>query len=116
MSETNKIKCCIKISDEALDDILSYAFLRATYWLYSQNIKEHKRAFNYTLLVPVTEDDSEFKKYHLTKNILLSGLKQYIEEYGITIDKDGDIDVSSIDSFDCELILQYALFGEQVFG
>ena len=43
-------------------------------------------------------------------------MKQYIEEYGITIDKDGDVDVSSIDSFDCELILQYALFGEQVYG
>ena len=112
----NNLKVTIKISDENLDDILACAFMSACYWLYSDNIKEHKRDFHYALLVPITDDDSELKKYTLTKNILLSGLKQYIEEWGIKLNEYGEVDTGSLDYSDCELILQYALFGKQVFG
>ena len=74
----NKLKVTIKVSDENLDDILACAFMSANYWLYSNNIKEHKRDFHYTLLVPINDDDSELKKYTLTKNILLSKLSSII--------------------------------------
>ena len=116
MEELNKVKVTIKISNEGLSSILSSAFMSSSYWLYPSNIKEHKADFHYTLLVPITDDDSEFEKYHLTKNILLSGLKQYIEEFGVTLEENGEIDTCCLDNADCELILQYALFGEQVFG
>lgn len=111
----NTIQVPIKVSDETLEDILETAFYSANYWLYSKNIK-HKKGFNYDFLVPITDDDSEFERYTLCRRKLLKGLIQYISEYGIASLEDGEVNSSVLDGCDCDLILQYALFGEQVFG
>ena len=111
----NTIQVPIKVDDEGLENILESAFYSANYWLYSKNIK-YKKGFNYDLLVPVDDNDTDFEKYTLNKRKLLKGLTQYISEYGIASLEDGRINTCVLDNCDCELILQYALFGEQVFG
>lgn len=115
----NKIKCTLNISNEDLEDLLETAFIRSEYWLYITKTK-HKGGFNYDLFVPEDdknywEENREIGKYSLTKRKLLKGLQQFIETYGCKIE-DGSIDVCSIDGCDCDLILQFALFGEQVYG
>lgn len=111
----NTIQVPIKVDNEDLSNILFSAFCSAKYWLYDRNI-DYINDLEYKLLVPVTDDDSEFEEYTLDKDKLLKGLTQYISEYGIASLEDGRINTCVLDSCDCELILQYALFGEQVFG
>mgnify|MGYP003304364810 CR=1 FL=1 len=111
----NTIQVPIKVSDETLGDILFSAFVSAKYWLYDENI-DYISEFTYKLKVPITDDDSELEEYTLDKDKLLKGLSQYISEYGIASMEDGEVNASVLDGCDCELILQYALFGEQVFG
>lgn len=111
----NTIQVPIKVEDEDLENILFSAFISAKYWLYDENI-EYIDKFNYKFQVPITDDDSELEEYTLSKDKLLKGLTQYISEYGIASLEDGRINTCVLDSCDCELILQYALFGEQVFG
>lgn len=111
----NTIQVPIKVSDESLEEILFSAFCSAKYWLYDKNIT-YLSKFNYKFLVPITDDDSELEEYTLNKDKLLCGLRQYVSEYGIASMEDGEINPCCLDNCDCELILQYALFGEQVFG
>ena len=111
----NTIQVPVKVSDETLEEILESAFMSANYWLYPNKIT-HKKGLSYDLLVPEDDTDTTFEKCTLNKRKLLKGLKQYVNKYGIASIEDGEIDSSVLDSFDCELILQYALFGEQVFG
>ena len=111
----NTIQVPIKVEDEDLENILFSAFCSAKYWLYDENI-EYIDKFNYKFQVPITDDDSELEEYTLSKDKLLKGLTQYISEYGIASLEDGRINTCVLDNCDCELILQYALFGEQVFG
>jgi hypothetical protein len=111
----NTIHVPIKVSDETLGDILETAFNSASYWLYGKNIK-HKGGFNFDLLVPITDDDSEFERNTLCKRKLLKGLIQYISEYGIASMENGEVNSCVLDGCDCDIILQFALFGEQVFG
>ena len=116
MKSTNTIKIPINITDENLEDILETAFISTSYWLYWGCIKKcGKGKFNYTLLVPEDDTDTEFKKYTLTKNKLLKGVREYISKYGCNIE-DGELDTCSIDGWGCDIILQYALFNEVVFG
>ena len=111
----NTIQVPIKVDDEDLEDILFSAFCSAKYWLYDENI-EYIDKFTYKFQVPITDDDSELEEYTLDKDKLLKGLTQYISEYGIASLEDGRINTCVLDNCDCELILQYALFKEQVFG
>ena len=111
----NILQVPIRVEDEDLEDILESAFISAKYWLYDENI-EYIDKFTYKFKVPITDDDSELEEYTLDKDKLLEGLTQYISEYGIASLEDGRINTCVLDNCDCELILQYALFEEQVFG
>jgi hypothetical protein len=111
----NTIQVPIKVDDEGLEEILFSAFCSAKYWLYDENIV-YLEKFTYKFKVPITDDDSELEEYTLDKDKLLKGLTQYISEYGIASLEDGKINTRVLDNCDCELILQYALFKEQVFG
>jgi len=53
------------------------------------------------------EDNTEFV---LTLNKLLRGISLYFEKYGV------ELDASNIDANAADSIIQYALFGEQVYG
>ena len=61
------------------------------------------------------------KKYILTKEKFMNGLKKYLENphpYDITEGtKDGfKLDTCQADAVVCDMIIQYALFGEIVYG
>ena len=111
----NTIQVPIKVSDEDLENILFSAFCSAKYWLYDRNI-DYIDKLTYKLQIPITDDDSEFEERTLNKEKLLAGLRQFIGEYGCNTDGEGQIDTCALDNCDCEIILQYALFGTQVFG
>ena len=53
--------------------------------------------------------------WELTREKFLDGLKLWAENGG-TINRDGTLDTSEIDADDADQIVQYALFGEVVFG
>ena len=111
----------VKVSYETLEDILESAFIGADYWIndvsYSCNscldtLMEGKKL---VFSVPEDDDNTEFEDYSLTLEKFIKGIEIYVSKYGDCIE-DGEVDASSIDVCCCDLILQYALFGEQVFG
>lgn len=65
------------------------------------------------------EDTEEDVEYILTLEKLLTGFRKWIEaggdEYG-AVEADGSVDCCRIDAPTADEIVQYALFGEVVFG
>lgn len=53
--------------------------------------------------------------WELTCEKFLAGLKMWTENGG-SINRDGTLDTCDIDAEDADMIVQYALFGEVVFG
>lgn len=122
--QTFQILVPMKVSGNTVRSILWGAFNQgSTYWLndiigadnndkpYTEQIIDGETL---TIIAPTSEDDSN-EEHSLTLVTLLDGLKQYVEEYGDCIVK-GEVDSCLIDSVDCDIILQYALFGEQIFA
>ena len=111
----------IKVNTQDIEDILEMAFLGADYWVgdidYIGNDYTETLINGGELIISVPEDDAdtEFKDYTLTLEKLLKGIGIYYAKWGDGLDN-GGIDTGKIDVADCDLILQYALFGEQVFG
>lgn len=127
LEKTYTIEVPIKISGETVSDILYGALTQGnTYWLgeVKSTNTDDNIPYNEALLhgsellieAPTTDDDSEYETYTLTMDKFLNGLKLYLQEGHKCIDI-GEVDSCMIDSVDCDLILQYALFnGEQIFG
>ena len=55
-------------------------------------------------------DDVRTDKFILTIEKMIEGIKKFLNEYGF------DTDLELLDSIDCDIIIQYALFGEVVYG
>lgn len=110
----NKIKCTLNISNEDLEDLLDNVLRTSQYWYTSAVVYSKDNYFCYIINVDM-EDGKGLQTYRLTERKFLKGLQQFIETYGCKIE-DGSIDVCSIDGCDCDLILQFALFGEQMFA
>ena len=123
------IEIPIKVTNEDLYNILWSAIHQgSTYWLndvtdskgkqistkdiLTELVEKHKPV---TFIYPETDDDSELGKVYLTLSALIEAVEKYVSKYGDCIEN-GAIDTCKIDSPSCDLILQYALFGEQVFG
>ena len=61
-------------------------------------------------------DSESDEVYELTRNKFLAGLRRYIENCcHITFDN-GGIDTSDIDAVDADCIIQYAIFGDIIYG
>ncbi len=54
--------------------------------------------------------------YELTKKKFINGLKLFVQERGNEVLDGTDLDTTLIDAGDADLIIQYALFGEVVYG
>ena len=117
----NKINVVVDVSDTVLDDILTTAFEGGSnYWLDSVTIKDkpdtpHKNLYNSEIvsrggtLMCYNEDELEGKL--LTKKRLLNAIEWYIKDNG------GDLDfLEDHDAQDSDTILQYALFGDVIYG
>jgi hypothetical protein len=55
------------------------------------------------------DEEDEDKTYELTLQMLLTGVERYINHVGST-------DMDDIDAAAADMIFQYALFGEVVYG
>ena len=118
------IKIPVKVSGETLFNILWGAIHQgSTYWLGGiVDAKGQDVYIDYILddnvcyvLAPEDDNDESYRKYPITTCNIIKGLEMYCSKYGDCIE-DGEVDSSMIDSPSCDLILQYAVFGEQVFG
>ena len=120
-----QIEIPIKVDETTVREIFWSAINQgSTYWLMeivgdesSDKSYPHQLIDGVTLQItaPTTDDDSEGEDCSLTIEKMLEGIKQYVTEYGDCIEN-GEVDSCKLDSIDCDIILQYALFGEQVFS
>lgn len=124
----------IEVDSEAVDNILWGAVNQgSTYWLHSVEVtREGSNGTNaedgtptifgqiqtggeLTFEAPEDDTDTTFEKYTLTLEDFLNGLSKYVLEFPNCIEE-GRVETCNIDSSMCDLILQYALFEEQIYG
>lgn len=143
MSEKNEvleITAKVMVTEEDVDDIVTTALEGGIcYWCNRAEVKgEYIGEFaseqigkGGTLLLHVVEafDDDETEWYELSKEKLLKGVKKYLEDeskpYNILCDSTDSVgsskgyyvlDCSMVDAIIADMIVQYALFGEIVYG
>ena len=111
----------VKVSAETLYNILWGAIHQGSqYWLYEIYDATDKPTFIQDILISdktfyaVPLDDMD-RRHPFTLADIIIGLQKYCSKYGDCIE-DGNIDSCKIDSPSCDLILQYAIWGEQVYG
>lgn len=128
MNENNDfsfdIEITINVSVETIDDIMCAALEGGiTYWCGAANVvgeylgedASEQIARGGTLELVDIEDDSEV--FELTRDKFLAGLKQFIiDDNRFDLIEGGEIDTGMLDSADADCIVQYALFGEIVYG
>lgn len=112
----------IEIEPVDIDDIMCAALEGGiTYWCdsakpvgthYAEYMSEQISGGG-SLLLHDNEDDVW---YELTLEKFLDGLKLFLIENGLHYVQDGILMVSDIDAADADCIIQYALFGEIIFG
>ena len=116
------IQFSISVTDQDIDDIMAAALEGGIcYWCGDVDVVG-KRLGRYAsdqiskggklILYDAEEDD----RYELTREKFMSGLKMWLENGGADRISDGGLEVSEIDADDADAIVQYALFGEVVYG
>ena len=126
------IELRLGITEEVIDDIMVSALEGGiTYWCDIAKVPEDKRVAKWgheqiarggELRIHVIEpfDDEETEWYTLDMEKFMKGLKKYVQDplYDCLIvdRKKLIIDTTNIDGACADTIIQYALFGEEVFG
>ena len=116
----------VKLTTENIDDIMVSALEGGIcYWASEAEVVEEKRCADWgheqiarggALIIHNAESDD---KWELTLEKFLNGVKLWIqngEDQYHALQKDGTLDTCVIDGEMADLIIQYALFGEVVFG
>lgn len=134
--ETNSIlnlNFSVLVTTEDIDDIMVSALEGGiTYWANRAKVPEEKRVAEWGheqiardgelhihVVEPFDQDDTEW--YILTKEKFMEGLKRWLEVPGTELiplphgERLG-VDTSQIDGAAADEIIQYALFGEVVYG
>lgn len=131
---THTINVPVQVDDEAIDSILWSAVNQgSTYWLNSveitrsgsngKKLKDRTETIynqiqtggELTFLAPEDDSDTTFERYTLTLENFLEGLSKFLTEFPQCI-VEGEVDTCTMGSDYCDLVLQYALFEEQVYG
>lgn len=119
------IKCegiTARIWDKDIDDIMDAALAGGIfYWCeavevdgeYLGEYASEQISRGGTLIL---YDSEENKTYTLNKEKFIEGMKKYIESYGVFINRGMNINTCDIDSEAADCIIQYALFGDVIFG
>lgn len=111
-----------ELSEKDIDDIMSAALDGGIcYWCRRVEVVGEYRGEYASDQISrggslILYDAESSDKWELTREKFLAGLKQYIENGGSDCVVDECIDPSEIDSEAADCIIQYALFGELVFG
>lgn len=120
-----KPEVTIKVTQQDVDDIMATALdCGISYWCYrAEVIGEYKGEYASDqisrggLLRLYDREDNQ--TYMLSLNGFLNGMKMWIEsgacyEWGAV--KNTELDVGQIDAVAADAIVQYALFGEVIYG
>lgn len=108
---THKVKITVEIDDEEVENIMSGAMQGCGYWCdeaYVEGLAADEYNVEEALQAGkrVRIHDAEEDEWHiLTLNKLLNG---------ISLQKDFDFD--DYDMYDCERVLQCALFGKEIYA
>lgn len=122
-----KLEIELIVTDEDIDDIMAGALEGGiTYWCnraevvgdYLGEYASEQISRGGSLKLYDIEEDACFV---LTKELFLGGLKMYLENphpYDIIeeIDNKLHIDTCNADAVVCDMIIQYALFGQQIYA
>lgn len=112
----------VELDNECIDDIMATALEGGiTYWCddtevvgaYLGEYASEQISRGGTLKLHDSEED---ETYELTLEKFLSGLAKVVGERGLDVLYEGKIDPSNIDAEDADAIIQYAIFGEVVYG
>lgn len=115
----------VKLTEEDIDDIMCSALEGGiTYWCRKAEVAGeylgewgHEQIARGGTLVLCDAESSD--KWELTLDKFLAGVKMWLESGGtrcLTDLGDGRIDTCNVDGYEADSIVQYALFGELVFG
>lgn len=117
-----KIMIPFEIKEEFISDVLSTAFNGGSnYWIEDiKNLSESPKSYYFSKSVAQGDtleiiDNEDYKVHKLDKNIFAEGYKRYAEfclKKGIQVYSDP----CDIDSQVADMILQFAIFNELIFG
>lgn len=120
-----KIEKTITITDQDIDDIMVTALEGGINYhcveveVIDGDYKGSKYASGVISkggsLLLIDEEDEQYNSA-LNKERFINGLTMFLKDNGHIIEEDGTIDCGNIDADDADLIIQYACFGEQIFG
>ena len=121
-----ELNLAVRVTDEDIDDIMSSALDCISYWCSACEVKGGKYLGDYaseqisrggTLILYEAADDG---KWELTKEKFIKGLKIYFRNHSLDVldvlDGSLIIDCGMVDGEVADTIVQYALFGELVYG
>lgn len=112
----------VELDNECIDDIMVTALEGGiTHWCddaevvgdYLGKYASEQISRGGVLKLHDSEDD---ETYELTRDKFLAGLAKVVGERGLDVLYEGKIDSSNIDAEDADAIIQYAIFGEVVYG
>lgn len=117
-----KIAMDISMTRKDIDDIMTVALEGGiTYWCNRTEVvgdylgeyasEQISRGGTIRLYVP-----DEAKWFELTLENFLKGLEKIVAERGLDVIYQGSIDAGEIDAGDADEIIQYAIFGEIIYG
>lgn len=131
-----KVNLPILITAEDIDDIMAGAMEGGiTYWCSRAEVKgeylgeyaseqiSHGGTLRFYLDEPISDDDPEY--FTLDYHKLIEGISMWLDSlnykaYSRVIETNSDdglhLNMCNIDALDCDTIIQYALFGEEVFA
>lgn len=117
------IKKTFNITDEQLDDIMCTALEGGiTYWCdEAKVVGDYLGEYAHEQIARggqlILSDSEEGKTYELNKEKLLKGLELYLTNGGdAEIVREGTIDTCEVDAIAADKIVQYALFGDVIYG
>ena len=112
----------VELDNECIDDIMTTALEGGiTYWCDdAEVVGEYLGEFANEQIsrggALKLHDSEEDETYELTLDKFLIGLAKLVGERGLDVIYQGKIDPSNIDAEDADTIIQYAIFGEVVYG
>lgn len=115
--------CCITVSNENINDIMKRAMSFCPHWCetvtgidISSEKDEHKQISKGGKLKFYPSDGRQ--PVVLDKQMLRKGLYKWLLSLRdpSKMEDNGRLDMRKVDAFDADMILQYALFGEVIYG
>lgn len=122
------VKKTYDITLEQISTLLETAFEGGiNYWCFSAKAyspaTKYKSAYTgfasdvfeydpHNAYIQLSVDEMEYEQYTLTLENLLKGIEKYLSEHGLA----RNMEIDEVDAKGADMIIQYAIFNELVFG